>query len=272
MKNETFYLPALRAVPHAQEGDIKDGVLMLREEVDDVHKQNEITARDKEAGYYDKRLVARYFREVQQTLRHLGNLEGKVIVEYGCGTGRFTTELLERGATVLAVDFSLASLRVLQRKLPSDAKIGLVCADASRLRTADDFFDGAFAAQFFEHIPSDADRKRFLAHVAHTLKPGGLFVATIYHHDIRRRIQRLPQVGVHKNGVYYRFSTAREIRSLWSESFRIQNLRFIDVVLPLTQRLKVPERIQGIISSLLERVPGLQLFGHLICITATSKK
>ncbi len=62
----------------------------------DIIMQEEIKARDKEASKYDDALAPRYEKEVLSTLKQIGDVKNKKIVEFACGTGRITIEILTK--------------------------------------------------------------------------------------------------------------------------------------------------------------------------------
>src|SRR3989344_5716370 len=157
--------------------EVKDGIVdMLRGNpgLDDLMKA-EITARDAATPDYDRKLASRREKEIPTTLRTLGGVAGKKIIDYGCGTGRLTVELFDADL-VLAADFSRRSLEMLALKSNGRRNLGLVLADVSSFRTAPKFFDKAISAQVLEHITSPEKRKNFFNLVWETLKPNGVFV------------------------------------------------------------------------------------------------
>ncbi|OIP79804.1 MAG: hypothetical protein COV80_00700 [Parcubacteria group bacterium CG11_big_fil_rev_8_21_14_0_20_48_46] len=233
---------------------------------------SEMAARDREAEKYDRRIASRHYREVISTMHALGVLQGKTVIEYGCGTGRLTKEIVQKAHAVLAVDFSLISLKIVQHALPPDAPVGLVLADSIRFITKEHTFDRGLAAQFFEHIPTERERHLFLQHAASAIKPGGTFVATIYHHDLRRRLKKLSQEGMHKSGIYYYFFTMREIQKLFAQYFVPQKITPIDIMLPFAARLHLSQKLSGYISRCLECVLLMRLLGHLILYQGAPKK
>lgn len=264
----------LSCVVCAKEYVIQNGILdMLPEKhvLGDV-LLSEIAARDNEAEKYDRRLSSRYYSEVISTMRALGDCAQKNIVEYGCGTGRLTKEVAPNAKNILAVDFSLESLKTLRRSLTNTASVGLVLADSIRFTTQHNVFDKALAAQFFEHIPTKEERHLFLRNVADALKKSGDFTSTVYHHDLRRRIKKLPQEGMHKSGIYHYYYTTKGMQKLLNRYFDVRILKTIDIMLPLEAKLHLPKKVQGWISRVVEHIPYVRLFGHLILFKGSPKK
>src|SRR6266581_2227966 len=56
------------------------------------------------------------FQEIPPHLAELEPLNGRKVLEIGCGDGRFTMLMAQMGASVLAVDFSINALRKVARR------------------------------------------------------------------------------------------------------------------------------------------------------------
>lgn len=171
---------------------------------------------------------------------------------------------------MLACDFSLQSLKVLAKKIDQQA-IGLVHADATQIVTANDFFDLVVATQFYEHIPSKELRKSFLSHSGNTLKKGGRFISTTYHYDLRMRMKKQPQEGMHWGVTFFHYYTIGEIKEEFSKYFTITRIHPIDITLPFEVRLGLSKELGGKISIFCEHIPLLNLFGHLVLCVGRKK-
>src|SRR5262249_24219938 len=100
-------------------------------------------------------------------------------VDLGCGTGRLSLALAQRGNRVLAVDLSAEMLKIVGEKAQAaNVAIDRLQANLVELEgIANDCFD--FAACLFGTlgmIAGDLPRRRFLGHVRRLLRPGGVFV------------------------------------------------------------------------------------------------
>jgi 2-polyprenyl-6-hydroxyphenyl methylase/3-demethylubiquinone-9 3-methyltransferase len=78
-------------------------------------------------------------------LRTLGNVEGKRILDLGCGKGRVSRRLEDAGACVIGLDPSFGMLQH-AGNLPG------VQASACRLPFRDESFDAVIAVEVFEHL------------------------------------------------------------------------------------------------------------------------
>ena len=102
---------------------------------------------------------------------------GDRIVDLGCGAGRVSLRLAERGARVLAVDGNQAALRRLETTARDRSLTGLeVLArpiDCLSLpaRSAD-----LIVTSYALHRLRDSDKQRLVAAAYHWLRPGGTFI------------------------------------------------------------------------------------------------
>jgi 2-polyprenyl-6-hydroxyphenyl methylase / 3-demethylubiquinone-9 3-methyltransferase len=117
-------------------------------------------------------------------LRQLGDLDGRVVLDAGCGGGLVARELAAAGATVVGVDRSLGSLGVARRAVGrrgpgnpegvprSTGSFRPVKGRLERLPFADGVFDVVVAADVLEHVP---DLPAAVAELARVLAAGGRF-------------------------------------------------------------------------------------------------
>jgi 2-polyprenyl-6-hydroxyphenyl methylase / 3-demethylubiquinone-9 3-methyltransferase len=120
-------------------------------------------------------------------LRQLGDLDGRVVLDAGCGGGLVARELAAAGATVVGLDRSLGSLGVARRAVGRGGPAGGSGPEGvprstgpfrpaqgrlERLPFADGVFDVVVAADVLEHVP---DLPAAVAELARVLAPGGRF-------------------------------------------------------------------------------------------------
>ena len=96
-------------------------------------------------------------------IRTIGPLEGRRLLDLGCGKGRFASHLVSLGAEVVGIDLAAAML--------AEARgIDRAKASARRLPFADAVFDVVFAVEVLEHV---GDVQPVIQEVRRVLKPGG---------------------------------------------------------------------------------------------------
>jgi SAM-dependent methyltransferase len=113
---------------------------------------------------------------------------GKAVLDYGCGPGYLTKELLDRGAThVTGIDISEAEIEQARVKAEeegtADRSTHLV-ADAHNLDFPDDSFDLIVGDSILHHL----DMEVALREIRRVLRPGGraVFMEPMVHNPILR--------------------------------------------------------------------------------------
>ena len=104
------------------------------------------------------------------------SLSGMLVLECGCGAGRFTEVLLEQGARVLSIDLSEA-VDANQKNFPQGDRHLIAQADIARLPFEPRQFDLVLCLGVVQHTPSpEATIRRLYDHV----RPGGTLVFDHY--------------------------------------------------------------------------------------------
>ncbi|MEZ3183083.1 methyltransferase domain-containing protein [Streptomyces pimonensis] len=98
---------------------------------------------------------------------------GETVLDIGCGTGRFTVPMAEKGANVSGLDISrpmldVASRKLAERGLSADLREG----DMAHLPFPDASFDTVTSMLALMHVPVE-DRQAVFSEVARVLRPGG---------------------------------------------------------------------------------------------------
>lgn len=204
-------------------------------------KESERQRRDQEASLYDRNLMLRLLGrwEIPTTLHALAPQPDERLLEIGCGTGRFTMRVASRCRQVLAVDFSVESLRVARARTPSPAA-QFIQADASRLPLRDGVADRALSCQMLEHLPTPACRAVAVAEVARALRPGATFVASAYWHSPFSRLAGSKE-GHHDGAIYFYRFTRPEFADLLGSAFRVEALTPRLVYVLLARAVKRPK-------------------------------
>jgi ubiquinone/menaquinone biosynthesis C-methylase UbiE len=117
--------------------------------------------------------------------KHFTNIQGKLL-DLGCGTGRTTMPLHQKGYQIIGMDLVPAMIDsakkiAKQRSLSVDYRVG----DATQLPFPADSFDYAFFSnQGWTQIPGQANRLKALSETFRVLRPGGLFIFTAHCRNI----------------------------------------------------------------------------------------
>lgn len=104
------------------------------------------------------------------------DLAGKLVLDAGCGGGRYALLAARHGARVVGVDLSSAVEKA-RAACEGRAGVGIVQADLTRLPMADGVFDLAFSIGVLHHGP---DPRGAFREVARRVKPGGRLAVWLY--------------------------------------------------------------------------------------------
>src|SRR5262249_11805280 len=163
--------------------------------------------------------------EIPITLAQMNLRPDDVLLEAGCGTGRMTPTFARRCRSLLAVDFSLESLRVCRSKLERAGvtNADLIQADVCALPFRSDLFSKVVSCQVLEHIPTPESRARMVAELARVARGGGRVVLSAYQHSLFPRLFGQKE-GAHDGGIYYYRFHRRELRDLLADALEVQGV------------------------------------------------
>lgn len=103
------------------------------------------------------------------------NLTGKLVLDAGCGSGRFSEIALKLGASLIAVDYSSA-VEAAKRNLSAPDKL-IVQGDLAALPILDQTFDFIYCIGVLQHTSEPA---RIVKELLRCLKVGGEITLTFY--------------------------------------------------------------------------------------------
>jgi ubiquinone/menaquinone biosynthesis C-methylase UbiE/uncharacterized protein YbaR (Trm112 family) len=178
--------------------------------------------------------------EMLPTLRSVGSMVGKIILELGTGCGRYTTFIAREAAQCLAVDFSVDSLKRLAVRLSNESLVSLVCADIAQFRLRNRSFDIVFST-LVSNLPDGSQRLALYRLVASVLKSDGRFVFSAHHYGLRERLTRQQKSGYYSTvRIYRQLFLPNEIRAEMVPYF--DNIRCdpIQIYFPLSARFGIP--------------------------------
>ncbi len=113
--------------------------------------------------YDNEGRVSRHFMAVRP-------LEGLRILEVGAGTGRDGIFMASQGASVVSLDYSLPSLKMVRSQIPEGGRVDLCCGDAFSLPFREGTFDLVFHQGLLEHFRNPEE---MLSEHHRVLKRGG---------------------------------------------------------------------------------------------------
>jgi SAM-dependent methyltransferase len=118
-------------------------------------------------------------RRFAETGWALSSLEGKRVLEAGCGAGRFTRIMAEAGARLIALDYSAAvdACRENNRHFPN---VAFLQCDIFDLPLRAGSFDYVFCHGVLQHTP---DPKGAFMALSRLVRPGGRISVDVYRKD-----------------------------------------------------------------------------------------
>ena len=189
----------------------------------------------------------------------LGDLEGRRILEYGCGLGRLTVLLAKSGARVTAFDLSERSIEATRERLEFNGvadRVELVVASGEHLPFADGSFDLAIGKAVLHHLdPADGARE-----LARVLAPGGraTFSEPLGTNPlVVFAREHLPYPGKHERGAD-RPLTRADLRT-WMAPFATAKLRPIQLLAMIERAFghhTTFPTLQRLDDAILRRVPA----------------
>jgi ubiquinone/menaquinone biosynthesis C-methylase UbiE len=204
----------------------------------------------------------------------LGDVAGKRVVDFGCGSGANTALLANRGAHVWAIDISEDLLRLGQRRLAVSGRPGeatFIAGSAHDLPFPDNSIDVVFGIAILHHLDLDLVSRE----VRRVLKPGGraIFQEPVRNSAVIRFVRslipyRAPDISPYErpltDGELTRFATGF---SSWSvRAFALPHVQ-VGQVLPVVRNYW--RALYETDRAILERVPSLSRYASIRVISLT---
>ncbi len=195
---------------------------IIREERREAHRHDKLYKEKKkayilQAGDWEKYdLIKKPTRVNLYYFKRLGNIQGKKVLDLGCGTGWLSVILAKRGASVEALDVSPEAVKIAQNMAlvnqVSD-KINCKVGSAYELEYPDNYFDFVVGVAILHHL---AYKSSLAASLYKVLKPGGkgIFLEAFGESVILEKIRLLIPVPI-----------AEEDNTHWGEQIKYNDLR-----------------------------------------------
>jgi 2-polyprenyl-3-methyl-5-hydroxy-6-metoxy-1,4-benzoquinol methylase len=176
-----------------------------------------------------------FFMQRDNTLRWLGELKSKEILDAGCGVGAFSEPLVKQN-TVYGVDFSEKSL-----EFAAARGLKAMTGDLTALHFEDGRFDVVLCIGVIQLIEQ---YKSVIKELARVTKPGGtLLVETLNRDSVQRKVLRLFE----KSKKFDQMYTMNELKKVFTE-YGFEDIEFLKIYHPFNFVTK--GRGEGILSNL----------------------
>jgi ubiquinone/menaquinone biosynthesis C-methylase UbiE len=204
----------------------------------------------------------------------LGDVTGKRVVDFGCGSGANTALLAHRGAHVWAIDISEDLLRLGQRRLAVSGRAGeatFIAGSAHDLPFPDGSIDVVFGIAILHHLDLDLVSRE----VRRVLKPGGraIFQEPVRNSPVIRFVRSLIPYRAPDISPYERPLTDAELQrfargfSSWSvRAFALPHVQ-VGQVLPVVKNYW--RRLYEMDRTILQRMPWLARYASIRVISLT---
>ncbi len=144
------------------------------------------------------------YLEMPTTLKLLGSVKNKKILDLGCGPGFYAKILTKKGAKVKGIDISLELLKIAQKENPNlEFKKGT----AEKLPYKNSEFDIVLATLIMDHLK---DWNNTLSEIKRVLKKNGIFIFSIKNPVTMCLVKEK-----------WFFKTFRQIKNYFSEDWRM---------------------------------------------------
>jgi 2-polyprenyl-3-methyl-5-hydroxy-6-metoxy-1,4-benzoquinol methylase len=129
--------------------------------------------------WFNEHVASAQRRAFEHALARFGPLAGKRVLDVGCGSGRWSRLLRDRGANVTAIDVSPEVIADNHRRIPG---VEFVANDFLAHDFADHSFDLVVSVTVLQHFPP-REQDETIAKLARVCRPGGFALLIENTHD-----------------------------------------------------------------------------------------
>jgi len=188
---------------------------------------------DANVGHYDKfydeaiRTTSPYYREgYEKVEKAISSIikPNQLVLDVGCGVGRWSVLMAQKGATVVGVDQSTKMLqRCLKRAIHNkvSSNVILLQTDVIKLPFLDNYFDGVTLNWILAHIPVSKN-KNFIREIARVVKLNGwlLLSDSFWRNQEGEKEQlQIRDVSGRKFKIYKYYYEPKELKLLIEKNF-----------------------------------------------------
>jgi 2-polyprenyl-3-methyl-5-hydroxy-6-metoxy-1,4-benzoquinol methylase len=175
---------------------------------------------------------------VNRILGELGDVNGKTILDAGCGAGYVSILIAERGAKVLSFDIYKPAVEEFKKKVRDRENLKIRsfvgCIDNIPLKS--ESVDSVVCTEVLEYVP---DIHAALKELNRVIRKGGKMIVTFPNESLRKLIY--PMLGIagidtksEKDYILFSYSM-KEMLNMLSKSFRIvKKYKIPSYILPIT--------------------------------------
>lgn len=141
-------------------------------------KEDEITTEDRirYTGGFISNTISAFKTKSLMTGEDLSS--GKLVLDAGCGNGRFSNQAANYGAEVIGVDIGTGTVEAAYENTKEMDNIHIIQGDLFKLPFKKNIFDTAFSIGVLMHT---GDAYRAFKSIASHIKTGGVFTTHVYH-------------------------------------------------------------------------------------------
>jgi SAM-dependent methyltransferase len=216
-------------------------------------------------------------RAERATLKRFSAASDGLVLEAGCGTGRFLHQLVADGFKVVGIELSGESLRIL-RASPQGTRVPLAQAELTALPFRAGVFARIYCIQAFQSFLELRDALAALRELGRVLQDGGTLLLTTWNYHLGDRLKGL-RVRRQKDGLNFRKFEQHELAELLKEAFPRAEVTVWTGLHFHRKPLKLGDWLSGRWSAallgvdrLLERTPASSYLGHLLCARVHAPK